>query len=439
MARLAVLVIGHPDYPQRRGLAAAEGMSEWLRGHGAEVEVVPEPAVSHEQAAKAARELVGGLYDGVVYLMASWLECPTAVAAVRELEHLPFALWGFGQYEEEGRLTSSGSMVGLVVLKATLERMGYRFAWALGDEEDPAARATLLDFSRVAGAMARLKRTRIGLVGYASMGMYPGTMDHVLTRRWVGPETVHLDTFTLVNRMEAAGEADAARFASRLGELVDVAPECPPDDIETARRMYAALRELADEHQLDAVNVKCQYELSKELGCTACLALSVLADDGVVCACEGDMPLAVSMCLLDALSGTPVAYGDLLDVSGDELLLSSCGFFPPALAAGRPRVVPHRHEGFAGPLVSAVGQPGPVTLLRLFETRGGFGIHYAHATGLPSEPRMGCFPALSVRLDGAADAFLAHAKSQHYAFCYGHWGSAVALYAELAGFELVAD
>ena len=397
MARLAVLVTGHPDYPQARGLQAAEGMAAWLRQQGVEVDVAPEPVVTHDRAAAAAREVARGLYDGVIYLMASWLECPTAVAAIRELEHLPFALWGFGQYEEGGKPTSSGSMVGLVVLKATLERMGYRFAWALGDEADEGAQATLLDFARVAGATARLERTRIGLVGYASMGMYPGTIDHVLARRWVGPETVHLDTYTLVNRMGRVDDAAVEQFAKRCRELADVAPECSPDKLRLAGQMYVALRELVREQQLDAVNVKCQYELSKELGCTACLALSVLADDGIVCACEGDMPLAVSMCLLDALTATRVTYGDLLDVSGDELLLSSCGFIPPSLAAGRPRVVPHTHEGFAGPLVSAVSRPEPVTLVRLFETQGGHGLHAAEAQGLASELRMGRFPALSVR------------------------------------------
>ena len=439
MARIAVLVIGHPDYPQARGLQAAEGMAAWLRQQGVEVDVAPEPVVTHDRAAAAAREIARGLYDGVVYLMASWLECPTAVAAIRELEHLPFALWGFGQYEEGGKPTSSGSMVGLVVLKATLERMAYRFAWALGDESDEGAQATLLDFARVAGAMAQLKRTRIGLVGYASMGMYPGTIDHVLARRWVGPETVHLDTYTLVNRMGRVDDAAVEQFAKRCRELADVAPECSPDKLRLAGQMYVALRELVREQQLDAVNVKCQYELSKELGCTACLALSVMADYGIVCACEGDMPLAVSMCLLDALTATRVTYGDLLDVSGDELLLSSCGFIPPSLAAGRPRVVPHTHEGFAGPLVSAVSRPEPVTLLRLFETQGGHGLHAAEAQGLPSELRMGRFPALSVRLGGDAGAFLGHAKSQHYAFATGHWLGALRLYAQLAGFELVAD
>ena len=439
MARLALLVVGHPDYPQGRGLEAAAGMAAYLRAEGVEVDLVPERVMTHEGASAAARDLVRGLYDGVVYLMASWLECPTAVAAVRELEHLPFALWGFGQYQEAGQTTSSGSMVGLIVLKATLERMGYRFAWALGDEGDPGARTALLDFARVAGAMAGLKRTRIGLVGYASMGMYPGTFDHVLTRRWVGPETVHIDTYSLVRRMEQVREADLERVAAQCKQLADVAPECSPSHLRIAAQMCAAMRALVDEHQLDAINVKCQYELSKELGCTACLPLSVLADDGVVCACEGDMPLALSMCLLDRLTGTRVTYGDLLDLSDGELLLSSCGFIPPSLAAGRPRILPHTHEGFAGPLVSAVGRPGAVTLLRLFETRGGFGIHCAEGDGLASELRMGRFPALSVRLAGSADDFLGHAKSQHYAYGYGRWAQAAALYAKLAGFDLLAD
>jgi len=63
---------------------------------------------------------------------------------------------------------------------------------------------------------------------------------------------------------------------------------------------------------LDSINVKCQYEFSKEYGMVMCVSLSMLAEHGIISSCEGDMLNTVSMIILNYLSKNIVTYGDVI-------------------------------------------------------------------------------------------------------------------------------
>jgi len=185
--------------------------------------------------------------------------------------------------------------------------------------------------------------------------------------------------------------------------------------------------------------VKCQYELSQEYGMTACLPLSLLSERGTICCCEGDVLCTVSMAMLAYLSGGIATYGDVLDVRGDRVLLSACGFAPFSLAEpGKPiRIAKFDEPGIEGLFDSFVLRPGRVTLARLAEGQGDYRLIVASGEGLESEPRQGFYPALEVRLDGGAEAFVETMPSQHYAFCYGDHAAALGALARLLGIEVV--
>jgi hypothetical protein len=124
--RIGLLLLGHPDYPNDIGLRFAEQAAEGLRQRGVEVLFEQQPLTRPLQARETAIRLAGQDPDGTLVFLGTWIECPTALAAIRELEHLPFAVWGFGMFEQEGRRESTGSFVAGAVLKGALDRMQYR-------------------------------------------------------------------------------------------------------------------------------------------------------------------------------------------------------------------------------------------------------------------------------------------------------------------------
>jgi len=417
--RIGIINIGHPDYPNEIGQQFAQQAAEKLRSRGVIAIIDDQACTDPIAAARRGQQMLEERLDGVIVWLGTWIEASTAIAAIREFEHLPFAIWGFSMFEQEGRRESTGSFVAASVLKGALERMEYPFKVILGFPEEEEPLCSSVAFAHAAHAYQQLKRTRLGLVGYASMSMYPGTFDHVLMRRVIGPEVVHFDTFSLVQLAEGIGRGELDALAADLGNGAQV--EVGPERLAKSARLYGALMKLADRHALNALNVKCQYELSQEYGMTPCVPLSKLADQGIVTACEGDVMLSATMCMLAHLCGETVTYGDILELEGDTMLLSPCGFAPPSLHhEGEPVAIRELgHPGFDGIICSFTLERGPVTFARLVEGRGDYRLVYGTGTGVDTQLRQGRFPALNVRLDGSPERLLETIASQHYALAYG--------------------
>lgn len=417
--RVGLLLLGHNDYPNDLGLRFAQEGARALGQRGLEVVFDGQAHTRPRPAAAAALSLLDARVEGTIVLPGTWLEGETATAAIREVEHLPFALWGLPMFELEGRRESTGSFVAVCSLKGPLERMGYVFKTVLGLPTEEASLAALADFAFAAHAAARLKRLRAGLVGYSAMSIYAGTFDHVLLRRHLGPEVVHLDTYSLVRETERLDPRESQSLAQRVRARAVV--DCTEERLLKSCGLAAALRRLVRAHDLDALTVKCQYELSQEYGMTACLPVSLLADEGVVASCEGDMMVLVTQCLLAAATGQVCPYGDILDLQGDTMLLSSCGFAPLSLAHEQDtcRVCEFGHPGFDGLICSFTLRRGPVTLARLAEGRASYRLLYTTGEGVETDLRQGRFPALRIHLCGDPQALLSSLASQHFALCYG--------------------
>ncbi len=418
--RVGMLVIGHPDYQNDIGLDFAQQGAKRLEERGVEMLFEPTALTSPLAARDAAIALAARDPDGVIAFLGTWIECPTALQAIREIEHLPFAVWGFNMFPWQGKRESTGSFVAAAVLKGALDRMEYRPAYIIGvpSDEEPVERAAA--FCRAAHAVKALKRTRLALIGYAAMGMYPGTFDHVLLRRHIGPDVEHIDTYSLVRAAEGVSDEEAEATADELRATAEI--KVTDDRLLKSARLTAALRYILREGHFDAVNVKCQYELSQEYGMTACIPISLVADDGIVAACEGDVVITVTMCLLHHLTGQTVYYGDILDLQGDQMLLSSCGFAPFSLChpGDTACICELGHPGFDGIIASFTLKRGPVTYARLVEgSHGNYRLNYGTGTGVDTDLRQGRFPGLEVKLDGSPERLWDTMASQHFALCYG--------------------
>lgn len=436
-AKIVIVTVGHPDYPNEVGERIALEIAGKLTECGVEGKVACGSATDHRAAAEHGQWSARSGADGVILLVGTWIEAPTAMAAIREFDHLPFAVWSFtkGPYADMPALT--GSFVGQAVLKGALDRLGYPCEYIVGTPDEQECLDRALAFSRAAFALQRLKRTRLGLIGYASMGMYSGTIDHVLTRGILGPEILHIDTHTLIEKTKQVGDEDCLPVVEELRGFARIADDVTDEQLRTAARMALALRQLAEEHDLHGLTVKCQYELSQDFGMTACVPLSLLADWGTVASCEGDLPCLVTQQALHWLTGRTTWYGDLLDVSSDAAYLSPCGFCPFSLAADPQEraICQLGHPGFDGIISSAVVKPGPVTIGRVLEGRGEFRLVYALGEGMPSELRMGRFPALSVSLPGGTQRLIETLGSQHFAVVHGHLGEELRVLCRFLGIE----
>jgi len=425
--RIALLLLGHRDYPLELALPWAEMAQSALTKAHVHVLFSGRAYTDAVSAGAAARALLKKEPDGFIILPGTWLEGDTALAALREIEPLPFVLWGVPMFAHQGRRESTGSFVAACSLKGPLEQMGYRFSMHIGLPQEPTIQHKLLIFARAARARQLLKRTRLGLMGYVAMSIYAGTFHHLQLRRLIGPEIVHLDTSSLLREME---HVDAAAARSWLQPLQKALLETNETRLLQAGKMAEALQRLSCRHHLHGLNVKCQYELSQEYGLTPCLPLALLADTGLLASCEGDMMAHVAQAILQLLSGHIAPYADLLDLQAPSdnhsarpvrALFSACGFAPLSLRHEEDpcRICEFEHPGFSGLICAFTLRRGPVTLLQLSEQNDRYRLLYGTGQSLDTPLRQGRFPALAVELDCTASEILAKIKSQHFAFCYG--------------------
>jgi L-fucose isomerase-like protein len=437
--KIGFAVLSHEDYLDPLMRDMTDRAVDSLQNAGVEVHR-SDPLVTQRSAVDWSVRCLGSDVDGVVLFLASWVDCSVVMTVVQEIANSPILLWGFPMAEIDGLRQSTGSYVSLAMIQGVLDRIGRPFERLLALPGELFATDQALRFCRVAYAFKRMRRARLGLVGYSAMSIYPGTFDHVMLRTKVGPEVVHIDSYSVIQKSRTLKEERVKVQEDWIRDAARIADDVTDKDLRIAAGVTLSLLSFCKDLDLDGINVKCQFEFSKEFGAVACVPVSSLADLGVVSSCEGDMMCTVSMLLLNSLSGQVVSYGDSIDHVGDVLTLSACGFMPYSFGDRERRLIRKfmPHPAFSGIQNSFVGRPGRVTMFRIIEDIGSY--HALLFTGevLPdSRVRQGYMPAVEVRIDGSMEELARQFNGQHYAFAYGDWSQEVLSYCRLAGISMI--
>ncbi len=440
MSRIGFIAVAHPDYiTDGCAKSFADRAVNEVRKRGIELYYPDRLASTAEEAREDAAGCVRNGCEGIILFLSSWIECPVAMTAVTETAHLPLLIWGFPMWVENGVEKSTGSYVSYTMFRGVLARVGHNFCEAVGMPENEETIKEVVSFCRAAQTRARLKRSKIGLVGYTSMSIYTGTFDHVLLRWIIGPEVEQSDSYSLIRRAERTTPEQRKEAAELLKSRARVLPAVSGKMLDKAMGLYLAIEELKKETGIDAINVKCQYEFSKEYGMTMCVPLSLSASENFVTSCEGDMLCTVSMLILQYLTGQVIAYGDAINHEGDILKMSPCGFMPFQLAGSEP-VVDNFLEGvgFTGIQNCFTMKPGKVTLFRLIEDVGTYHMLITTGDGLPSTKlRQGHMPCLDVVPQCDIGKLEKEYSGQHFAICYGDVSDELAKLAGMLGIKSI--
>lgn len=113
----------------------------------------------------------------------------------------PIVLWGVPEPSLDGPKLRSNSFCGINMNAHTLMRLGRKYDYIFcGPDEAPQALAPTL---RVIHCLRRLRRVRLGLVGYRVPGFYTSTFDEMGLRRMLGVEVHHVTTAELFDAARA--------------------------------------------------------------------------------------------------------------------------------------------------------------------------------------------------------------------------------------------
>lgn len=297
-------------------------------------------------------------------------------------------------------------------------------------------------------AAERIWGARIGLFGHTYPGMIDFGYDPTSMYSRFGVATVPIleSDILAAFRNTDAGAVDS--LAGKLQQRFARAESFQGDEFRNSVRLAIAIEDVVRARRLQAATMYCQQMWQNpEIGVVACVAISLLAEQGIFFTCEGDVPTALSGLVLQDLAGTAI-FTEIWanDFDNDQFLMGHSGQMNLKLFAGRPQDVQlGRHPWWdgckgRGACFRVTMPPGPVTLLSITSTRqGGWRLVTTTADILDRPPVPLGAPNFFARMARPLPEFLeqwgAAGAAHHLALAYGDWRPQLKAFAKILDVE----
>jgi len=288
-----------------------------------------------ESAAKAVRELrVNGV--DLVLLRCNVLAGDGEIAAAFIKSGIPLAVWCVPEPTREGILylnSMTCANLYMSVANFNLRDLDAQVKWLYGAPDDPLFYSRLDVTVRALKAIKRMRGARIAQLGGSAFGFINMEYDKAAFEKTLGCEILTQGLDEIYASARAMREKEIADELARFSR-VPVASAVKPAEMDMSARIILALRKYSRENAIDAMAVSCWPGFQDELGVSSCMAYGQLNDEGHICACEGDVPGAISMLLLESLSGRHPMIMDMvsMDRREDAMTFWHCGMGMPSYA-----------------------------------------------------------------------------------------------------------
>ena len=331
----------------------------------------------------------------------------------------------------------TSSIVGLLGVGGALNQVGCDHVRVF-EHREAEAKANIEAFIRASMAINALKGQTLGMFGSRSLGIFTTVADPAQVHRLFDIDVRYFDQLELVEQAKAMEalkvESYKTWFTEKTGSIA-FGGLFTKEALDRQIRSYLAVKEFAQQKELDFVCVKCQQELSDGYTsqCVAHMLSNGTTDldgnkDAMVHACESDVDGALTMKILNALSGGKATA--LLDIRNYDRAkknwaFANCGaaaadFFhteEDATGLSAIAVVPHIFGKAGGCALSGVMTEQTVTMARLCRKNGEYWL--AILKGEIHKPLQGeldqitsAFPKALIKTS-AGDDFLSVFDSNH--------------------------
>ena len=350
---------------------------------------------------------------------------------------------------DHGDITRHGATVGAPMVVSLLRRAGSEPLVVLGRLDDEVTLGRLRAAVRTAGAAARLRRARVGVIG----GPLPG-YDHVVTdserlRERLGVTLVPIAPAEVTAAYEAVAPERLEPLYAELSDRFRLGEGACGESLERTLRAAVAIEDLCVAHRLDGGAMNCHVNgirLGEPIGIAPCYGIGRMTSRGVPFTCVGDVLTAVAMVAVGAL-GQPTLYHELeaLDYQSGEFVVANSGEHDDRFWPAPVRLTLRRNDWFpveggrCSLCVEGVLAPGKATLVNLTEDRHG-GYYFVTAggeisgRGFPgSGTTNGGFRFLAPDAVTAWEAWAAAGPGHHSCLTTGHISGDVAEMARRLG------
>jgi L-fucose/D-arabinose isomerase len=350
---------------------------EAIKKTGAQVYDMGKMARTNAEMIRQGEELRRKGIHVLVVCVGTWTYSSTTVMAAIKAD-VPVIVWAASSIETFG-------IVGGAIARGALDEVGIKNYLVYGDFGD---KKTIDQLSILVNGIAGATKLR-GMVygdgGSRCMGMYTARID---PSEWMSRFGIDVDGFEQVDVIERSkkySDQEAKKFLIWMKEEFG-GVEAKEEVMIAQIKLYFALREVIEQKGYDFIAVKCLPELpsSYTTFCVAHALLNDTQDDGFgekcsfVCGCEADANGALTMQILNNISGKTTMFTDVLyyDYEDNMIRMCNCGSQPTDFAKSR-KDVTWVTEGLrefnwkiGGACPRYVGKPGKLTIARLSRING---------------------------------------------------------------------
>lgn len=275
-----------------------------------------------------------------------------------------------------------------------------------------------------------LKNLKLGLIGGISPWLVYSRTDPFLVKKKLGINIVNISLDEVYRLYAETSYNDVLELLEKIAgkaERVEVSKSRLID----ALKLYVSLRRIINEKKLDAITIKC-FDIIMSINTTACLALSMLNSEGIVAGCEGDVPSALAMILLNKLSNKPVFMGNPSKIEDNKLMIAHC---TAPLVTGSYILRSHFETGKGVGIAVKYPRGVPVTLLRFSPNLDVMRIIKGRIEKGEPESSLHCRTQITIALDTDASMLLERSIGNHYALVIGNYTMELKSFAKTIGIK----
>jgi L-fucose isomerase len=396
--------------------------------------------IKQNEISDSTRYLIENQTDCILYLIGTWIYAPSVVSVLQSVA-APAIIWGI----PEG---ASFSSVGANVLHGSLDELGIHHKLVYGLPEDPQTALTIKKYALASKVKRLINRSRFGLVGGRSLGMYTATVDPIQVKNIFGIEIEHIDQSLLVEYAKRIEDNLAQSYFNKMKE--EYGQISVPDNVMIKSiKLYYALKEIIIENNLDFIGVKCLEEVIN-IYTSCCLAVSMLNNEGIITACQSDVNAAILMKAINILSNQPTIFADLncIDKQTKIARLINCGSMPTSLSKNPKDVdwgFQYEYMGKARgacPVFCCKG--GQVTICAMSRIKGKYWMQIAQGEAFEqpksrfSEVR-DIWPQAFIKMNCDVDDYYQNLRSNHIVTGYGDFVDELIDYCQIANIDYIVN
>ncbi|NLC45259.1 MAG: hypothetical protein GX783_13375 [Clostridiales bacterium] len=402
-----------------------------------------------EEALRAIRDLKKEEFDFLIVCLTGWIPSHTVIRVISEFKEKPMVLWGLAgnSRNDYGKLSTTASQAGTTAIRKPMEDMGYKFKYVYDFPDSDSKIEEIISFAKAATTISRLKRSKVGQMGFRDMRLYGTMFEGVSLKAKLGVEVEFFEMLEIVQKMDHIKDEEVDLIVEKVLKEWDFQKEPNRESLHYGAKIYLSIKEKIEESHYDAVSLIDVDGMKKLLNFPPALVFMLIANElGKYTVPENDTLGAVTQLITGYSTGQISAYMEFYEFMPDRLLIGVPDYVPFEVIDGSLKVLPSSFGKLNESMlnVSKV-RTGRVTLARLGYTGDKYTMHIV--TGEAVEPRsweeVGWdqpspqLPSLEVILDTAVDDFAQKVMSQHYIVTYGDNTAVLKDFCKLLDIEVI--